>query len=346
MLSWSHCIPTVDRFEVLKTAVACSLAQTVKPRDILIADASPYWKERGEELKAMAACAGVALRSVPARAKSSAVQRNQAGEMASGDILIFTDDDSFMFPDYAERTLAAYANPAIVGVGGVEIDDLPPTAQESVGGLERKEIGGPAGEPSGLARWVSRNVLMMTAEAMFVPYEERQAPAITIDPAEGWVSHVQRGFAMSTRREIFEKEPFNPHLLAYSPLEDLDASFRYGRHGETVILRTAKMHHFAAAASRVGRLAATSLGISNMALFIRMSGQPAQSRFWSYVARRLFAEIIKDGGSRRWEFPQARGVLSAIPVSRRMFSEDAASLPDWYRLAQQRTLGGGAPAKP
>ena len=107
MLTWSYSVSTVDRLDFLKTAIACSLAQTVRPGDIVIADASAYWKERGDELRAMAAEYGVKLTSLPARAESSAVQRNQAGELATGDILIFTDDDSWMFPDYAEKTLAA-----------------------------------------------------------------------------------------------------------------------------------------------------------------------------------------------------------------------------------------------
>ena len=58
-LSWSHCIPTVDRIDILRVAIACSLAQTRLPREIIVIDASENWlAHQNGPLSSFSTCGG------------------------------------------------------------------------------------------------------------------------------------------------------------------------------------------------------------------------------------------------------------------------------------------------
>jgi glycosyltransferase involved in cell wall biosynthesis len=366
-LSWSHCIPTVSRIDILKVAVACSAAQTRPPREIVIVDASPNWQGHEIDLREILAGTGITLVVVPAQERSAAFQRNQALDHVTTDVVLFTDDDSLIFPDYAEQTLAIFECDTarrIVGIGGNLVPDFPPIASRMLGvdcgdvpsAFTQKDTG--TRKVGGLAHfleakvsfwpWVRKEVLMMSMERMFVPYDDDRPSAAEraasiaglVGPNQGYLSDYLPGGSMAIRASVAKAERFNAYLLGYSPCEDLDVSYRYGRHGTCLIIHASKQNHYEVAASRASRYHATLLGISNVAFFIKVnSADPPrfELRYWIFVARRLLGELIKDLAARRFELPQVRGVLRAIPLSYRIFRRDKVDVGAWYK-EQQRAL--------
>lgn len=51
--------------------------------------------------------------------------RNSGVRAATGDILVFLDDDAWAEPDWLERLLAPYEDPAVIGTGGAAVPDWP-----------------------------------------------------------------------------------------------------------------------------------------------------------------------------------------------------------------------------
>jgi glucosyl-dolichyl phosphate glucuronosyltransferase len=70
--------------------------------------------------------------------------RNCALEHASGDVLVWTDDDATCDPRWLDGHLAAYSDPHCVGAGGRVRVVLPPGVPEGLASFLRDRRGGPA----------------------------------------------------------------------------------------------------------------------------------------------------------------------------------------------------------
>lgn len=339
----------------------CLLAQTRLPKQIIIVDASQDVEQHRSMLASMFAGTGVEFIIEPAVAKSSAVQRNQGLSSVTADIVLFMDDDSLLFPDCAEKFMAKFEKDReqmIAGLALCNVDNLPSVAQlllkpvstskEPAAVIEQKKGGSTANtsmlhtlEKLWLWRLFRREVLMQAMDRMFVPYDyRRHRPPSAVTPEIGDLVATRHlpGYGMAVRSHIARAEPFNPFLLAYCPCEDLDASYRYGRHGVCAYAPNAHLKHYEVEGSRITRMQATSLSISNIALFVHTnSDSPVRHRasFVIFVARKLLGETLKDLLARRFNFPQARGVVAAIPRSHGIFKRPLPEAQNWY-LEQQR----------
>lgn len=367
--TWSACIPTLNRLDVLQINMRCILAQTRRPKQVIIADASQDVERHRLALAPMFEGTGVELILEPAVARSSAVQRNQALAHAASDIVVFMDDDSLLFPDCAERLLLRFEadrEQKIAALALQNVEGLPPAADAILNpsanlagsAIEQKRGGAVANKSLlksldrfGPWRFFRREILMQAMDRMFVPYDHDRERRSDVQNAEvlGLVAtrHLP-GYGMAVRTHIARQEQFNPFLLAYCPCEDLDTSFRYGRHGICAYAPDARLNHYEVAGSRITRKQATSLGVSNVALFVHTnSDSPIRHRaaFAVFAARRLLGETLKDLLARRLEFPQARGVIAAIPRSYGIFRRPLPDAQAWY-LDQQRELLGHSKAAP
>lgn len=309
----------------------------------------------------MFAGTGVEFILHPAVAKSSAVQRNQGLTSVAADIVVFMDDDSLLFPDCAEKFMAMFEKDreqTIAGLALRNVDNLPMVAQnllrpasdseEPASVIEQKKGGSTENrsllkslERFWLWRLFRREILMQAMDRMFVPYDchrYRPSDAVLLEADDLVATRHLPGYGMAVRAHIARTEPFNPFLLAYCPCEDLDASYRYGRHGICAYAPDSHLKHYEVEGSRITRMQATSLGVSNIALFVHTnSDSPLRHRasFAIFVARRLLGEALKDLLARRLKFPQARGVLAAIPRSYGIFQRSLPESQKWY-LEQQR----------
>lgn len=355
MLRWSLCIATYNRAAALKNCVACALAQTRAPHEIVIVDSSDDWRATREAIAALCAHRPeIALRYVEGQARSSAAQRNQAITTAKGDVLFLLDDDSFMHPDCAGRIMAVYEAdadgsvagvcasntpepPAVIFLGG---DDLQRKASgvRTAGGLRRRLLG------SRVGRWINSKVLMQDRDELFLEYEPgRHEPEAPVWAASMRAQRIRfsPGFASTVRRDVALREPFETSLRFYTAFEDLDASYRYRRHGVLLGVADARVHHFEAASGRVSRTAVIALQLLNTLVFLKRRAATPEAMLGRYrvmLARRLLSETLKDLLACRWRLPQVAGVMIAMRAWREVFATPADRLDDWYPAFQKRLI--------
>jgi glucosyl-dolichyl phosphate glucuronosyltransferase len=107
------CAYTEQRWDTLAAAAQAALGGTLTPREVIVVcDHAPELEARVRtELPGV-----VAIANDGARGLSGA--RNAGVAVSRGDIVAFLDDDAFPAADWLERLVAAYRNPAVVGVGG------------------------------------------------------------------------------------------------------------------------------------------------------------------------------------------------------------------------------------
>jgi glycosyltransferase involved in cell wall biosynthesis len=351
-LGWSHCIATLDRIDVLDRAVALSLAQTRPPAEIVIVDASTAAAAHEARIAARVAAAPeprprLVYRRHPVRSLTQ--QRNAAVAAATGDVLFLFDDDTLMHPGCAAAILAVYeadagariAAVAAVPVAEVPADGGPPLPPRKPAGHRGR---GPAGA---LARWLWRELFLMDAERHFIAYDRprrRGSPAEVAALGIPGIAHqpLIPGFSITVRRRVAAAEPFDATLLAYCPAEDLDATYRFSRHGLNVAAADAAIHHAEVAASRLRRQQAITLGLANIAAFVARRSADRRRDIMAYrvmLARRILAEFGKDLLSRRFDLPQLRGALAAIGHSAAIFAHPGPGFEAWYADRQRRILG-------
>jgi GNAT superfamily N-acetyltransferase len=350
---------------MLERCVAHALAQTRPPAEIAIADASEDWRAHRDRIRAAIGDRPVRLLYIGHEVKSSAVQRNAALAAMSADIAFVIDDDSLMEPDCAETIMALYeADPEerVVGISGTNVAGAAPEAGEGSGaseGSERPEEGGGpvtlkaagsrrarAWRRTGLARWLLKEVLLQSRDRIFLRYDppgSHHGPeaARALDLPGTRYTEFLPGWGMTVRRRVALLEPFDDGLLAYCPTEDLDASYRWGRHGVCLVAERARIDHVEVAASRLKRRKVTALSVMNSAYFTRRnSRRPARdaARFYALAVRRGLAEALKDAITGRLSLPQARGAAWALAHAPALFRQDRAGLVEWYAGQQRRIL--------
>lgn len=356
MTTWSLIVPTYNRRDVLLRVLPLAFGQTVPPSQVVIADSSEDWQDTRDAVRELAAgWPGTRLDYLHSAERSSATQRNLACRHATGDIVVMIDDDSFLYPDYVERLLEVYAADTtgeIVGVNGVNLPAMPRTEEQAATGLARKAP--PAKGVDSLrkrvmrwrlGRWFSREILFQDMHSLFLKYEGPRDTAIPprmsgLDLAG---MTFMSGHGLSVRREIALAEPLDNSLRYYAALEDLDATYRYGRHGRLVRANRARLHHFEVAGGRIKRKTATLFQLLNTLVFIKRHAEDPAAllpRYRRMLWRRLVGETIKDGLSRRWDFPQARGVMLAMRHWKELRDLPTERLDEWYPEFQRRLLEG------
>lgn len=352
--SWSLCIPTLNRIDALEQTVRLALAQTVPPTDIVIVDVSADWTDHADRIRAI--CAEhpkTRLVYTTSEKRSGAVQRNIARTHATGDIVFFFDDDSFVFPDCAAEVLALYDGPNGDRIAGAFVSHTAEMPIDPADGQIASKHADRAVAASrqarmtrnAAARFFRREIAMMALKHGIIPYDaadkgdEAAFAALGIPNAE-FMPYIP-GYGMTVRRTIAEREPFDPDLLAYCPAEDVDASYRFSRHGFNVRATRARLHHFEAAGGRLKRRQATALRIMNIGFMAQKNATQrgrVSAAYGIYVLRSLLAEFIKDALTRRFSMPQFRGALIAARHAPGMLLRRRETLAPWYVALQERIL--------
>lgn len=114
MIRLSVVLPTLERPEAIYNLLRHLEHQTVAPHEIVVVDQSASPDERTAAYAA--ANPRVRLHRIAERGLPNA--RNVGVGLATGDAVLFLDDDSIPDPDLVKYHAAAYEDPAVGGVGG------------------------------------------------------------------------------------------------------------------------------------------------------------------------------------------------------------------------------------
>lgn len=352
-LSWALCVSTYNRIEMLDMCVRHALKSTRMPSEIVIVDASTDWEDNSRKIIPLAEAARVPIRYLPAPKKSLPAQRNHGIRAATADILFLIDDDAMLYPDCAESILKLYEADRDRKIAAISASDGP---MPSGTGLETEAKTGISKAPltqrllarSSFIRFLWVEVLLMSADRVFIPYDRRwHRPDETTVAAYTSSDKVYPlttigGYRMTVRRSVALAEPFDDDLLGYASAEDLDATYRFSRHGWNVVATDGRIYHHEAMANRLKRQQSTTLSVLNVAFLLRKHSRfPVRHtiQFYVMLLRRLLAELLKEGLSRRWQFPQLRGVAASVPATVRILSHDRATLGPFYDGIQRKLLG-------
>jgi GT2 family glycosyltransferase len=334
--TWTWCVATYNRHDVLARACALALGQSVPPAEIVVTDASADWEEGRRRIGRVlerAAEAGVSrprLSYEKASRPSLPAQRNESIARSSADVLFLLDDDTLMFPDTAERVLEVYARDVDGVVQAVTTRNTPETPDDPPWSPASDETDAVRAAPKpDMKNAVSlpkraRHPLalalrrVLRADERFVPYDPE--PRVHPVPAslEGldlrsW--KMAAGYHLTARREAVLREPFEARLKGYSPGEDSDATYRLTRHGPILHRPDARIHHIEAPGARFGQFRRTALGALNSLLLHRVH---STDRAYSarenraLLRRRLLIEFAKDVQNLDWSAPRARAIAFAL----------------------------------
>lgn len=352
-LTWALCVATINRLGELQQCVSLACEQGRAPSEVIICDASDDWQENRAAIETITSrYPNIPLKYLEAERKSLTYQRNQSITEASADILFLIDDDSFMMPGFAEKMLQHYEEDtdhsvaAIASSTSSEDPRRTRSGNRKVTGMDEHGLLARVKSDNPIARWVWKHIFLMSGEGFFIFFDDgvprRRSSSKIIDT---YPRNLISGWSMTVRREVAAAELFDGHLLAYCPSEDADATYRFNRHGYILGSNIAGIFHMNTGANRIKRRIVAELQVSNVAYFIRRSSVAIAAdrrKFNTLMLRRIFAEICKDGLSRRFDFPQVRGVVAGMRRARTIFDYEktpaAPSLGDWYEIIQGEIL--------
>lgn len=362
-LDWSLVISTINRREVLAITLKCALTQTRLPSEVIVTDASESWEADRDWIEQQVApyrFEGLRWVYQPAEVRSLTAQRNQGIAESRCPILFLIDDDSWMYPDCAERILETYEDPAnrrVVAIQCVhrgtppdEIASSDANAEESAGSLKQKRswYRENAGFDKtlrswGVTRFLRHQLLLQSTGIDLIPYyggfpvysEETRFTGSALRPVR-----FMSGYGMTFRRDVLEKEKFESAMHYYAAGEDMEISYRVRQHGMILLHREARLHHYQSASGRLSRFTVSQMAVLNRMLWVKLRSTNHlrdYTKMAILTARILLAEFLKEGFAARWTFPRLRGTLAAVPKMVKMASLPTSQVRPWY-IGLQRKL--------
>jgi GT2 family glycosyltransferase len=152
----------------------------------------------------------------------TARQRNVALDAASGDVVVYVDDDCTFARGLFEALEEAYRDPDVVGATG------------RISGPLRARLG------SNPHSRVRRAILGGGRQGSMSPFGFRRP---IVDENEARDVEFMPGPLMTARREVAARVRFDERLTGYSLVEDDDFSFRLSRCGRVRYQPAARIHH-------------------------------------------------------------------------------------------------------
>jgi GT2 family glycosyltransferase len=203
-------------------------AQSRRPDEVVVVDGAPA---PGVEAIVAALAAETELPTLYERTAppSAAVQRNAGAARASGDVILFLDDDAYPARDCLQKMMGVLESDTAGAIGGVGV-------------LISNQPNTPPGPRA--KRWFD-----------FLAGESRPSysgtvigPAVSIGPEptqDGRVVEVEwlNTGCTAYRREAFAAERFCPEFYGYSFMEDVDLSVRVARRWRLVVHTGASIFH-------------------------------------------------------------------------------------------------------
>jgi GT2 family glycosyltransferase len=211
--TFSVVIPTKGRPEPLAQTLASVWAAQPSPDEVLVIDAD-------EQASAREVVVGLQDGRLPIHyihtEPSLTKQRNIGIDRASGDVVVFLDDDVSLPSDLFAKLERAFADESVAGATGLVVEP------------HRERRGGPRS-------WV-RRVALPGSRSRRGSFTRYGYPRYVL-PGDGPCDvEFMPGCFMSARRELASNVRFDELLGAYALAEDEDFSFRLSRRGRLVYL--------------------------------------------------------------------------------------------------------------
>lgn len=214
-------------------------------------------------------------------------QRNLGIEAATGDVVVFLDDDVDVDPRLFGRLAEAYADTGVVGATGRVVEPAPGRVVSPSSSL-RRLLGG------------------RELDGTFTRYGY---PRYILDAGrERDVEHMF-GCFMSARREVADAIRFDENLPGYALAEDEDFSYRLSRLGRIRYLPDVVVHHRKLGYSAQGTREFGRLVVTNRAYIFRKNfpqTRLARFQFGLLVAGLVVHRLL----NREWR--GARGLIEGI----------------------------------
>jgi GT2 family glycosyltransferase len=224
---FSHIVATKSRPEELRAVLESSLATLPPASELIVVDgdpersAEPVVRELEGRLELAGGGGGRSIRYISSP-PGLTLQRNRGIDAASGEVVVFTDDDCTLEPGIFESLTSAYADGSLVGASGRVIQP------------QNGRIG------SDQYSRLRRLVLGGGAQGTMTSFGFRR-PIVDVD-REHEIEFMPGPF-MSARRDAAAAVRFDERLTGYALGEDDDFSFRLSRTGRIRYLPDALVYH-------------------------------------------------------------------------------------------------------
>jgi GT2 family glycosyltransferase len=213
-MTFSVVIPTLGRPNLLRETLESLAVCDPMPDEVIVVDGG----DGGAEDVVRRAFPGARyLRSEPGLTR----QRNAAIDVASGEALLFLDDDVEVEPSLLAKLAAAFADPAVVGATGRVVE--------------------PRAHRFGGQRSAVRRLLFGTGpEGTFTRFGY---PRYVVDGHQARDVEFMSGCFMGVRTAAARRVRFDERLSGYALAEDEDFSYRLSRLGRIRYLPDAVLEH-------------------------------------------------------------------------------------------------------
>ncbi|MGB0766130.1 MAG: glycosyltransferase family 2 protein [Phycisphaeraceae bacterium] len=347
--TWSLGIATYNRHEVLIQCLKLAAAQTRLPKEIAVVDASNDWERTRDVVLNELAPRHPEIQWIyeQARRPSAAVQRNQAAEITSADVVFLIDDDSFMYPDTAEELMKVYDADQRKQVAGVAmvLAAKPPSEAEDEKAVEEIEAARVAPTVKNYSPVVKAIRKLLDADNLFVPYDED----FPNHPVPESVKHLRvgtrelmAGMTMTARREWVLEDRFSEILADRGP-EDSDVSYRLSRRGAVLTALNAKLFHVGSPAGRFSSYSREALGMIGPIVLHRFYStdlERSRRATRKMLRRRMLIGLAKDIKSKEFDLPRFRGARFSLSYLDRILAMSTDEIEAWYPQFQKDVIAG------
>ena len=281
----SVAIATYGRPTLLGRAMRSVIDSGTKPMELLVVDGDPAGSSKAVA-NDLAVEAPFPIRWIGCQPGLTR-QRNVALDAATGEIVVFIDDDARLEPDAIERLAAAYEAPGVVGATGRVVE---PASNRVAGKTSRVRDWLPGGgQEGGFTRYGYPRRLVREDVSRDVEF--------------------MAGCFMSARTAVARQVRFDERLPGYGLAEDEDFGCRLARNGRVRYVADAVVRHDnLGAGSRDGRRFSKDVVVNRHHLF-RKNFDPtlrARAEFWMLVVLLVLHRLVNR------DVPGVRGVVDGV----------------------------------
>ncbi len=342
-LSWGLIVITYNRAEFLVECLKHTLGQTRPPSEIVIVDASDYWKETYEAVLELYADYWENIRLVyePAKVRSIPYQRNQALDLSQADIVFSLDDDIYMLPDAAGIIMDGYEKDVkeeVAIIGGHFIGAHPDEYVDFSAYSEEEVV-----EKGGILTRVKRYLEQgLTLESHFVPYGKLVRfipPPESVQGLGLFPSGLMNGGRTTFRRRYGVQSRWSTLLRYYATHEDSDFSYRMSHFGLVLVAPSAGFFHADGAEDRPDKFKINTIRVRNLMALHRVSSENRLKSSWRLLKSFLYFTglyLLIDPARKRFTLPNVRSyALGALMIPYFMFFP-FRNFTDWYTEHQEK----------